>query len=120
MSPNEIRALVSLPAKAEGQGLMTPAGTPSDVVGPNPQPDEQPQTPAMMGNDNIKKLSGREYQNLMRIVRHYAQEKITLEMANQRVIEGTYRDMTAEAGDAPTSAGSLTSRLEGRRADRTL
>jgi hypothetical protein len=34
-----------------------------------------------------------------------------LEMANQRVIEGTYRDMTAEAGDAPTSAGSLTTRL---------
>jgi hypothetical protein len=26
-----------------------------------------------------------------------------LEMANQRVIEGTYRDMTAEAEDAPTS-----------------
>ena len=34
-----------------------------------------------------------------------------LEMANQRVIEGTYRDMTAEAGDAPTSTGSLTTRL---------
>jgi hypothetical protein len=88
MSPNEIRALVSLPAKAEGQGLVTPAGTPSDVVGPNPQPDEQPQTPAMMGNDNIKKLSGREYQNLMRIVRHYAQEKITLEMARTMLSAG--------------------------------
>jgi hypothetical protein len=34
-----------------------------------------------------------------------------LEMANQRVIEGTYRDITTEAGDAPTSAGSLTTRL---------
>ena len=34
-----------------------------------------------------------------------------LEMANQRVIEGTYRDMTSEAGDAPTSTGSLTTRL---------
>jgi hypothetical protein len=26
-----------------------------------------------------------------------------LEMANARVIEGTYRDITTEAGDAPTS-----------------
>jgi hypothetical protein len=42
----------------------------------------------MMGNDNIKKLSGREYQNLMRIVRHYAQEKITLEMARTMLSAG--------------------------------
>jgi hypothetical protein len=34
-----------------------------------------------------------------------------LEMANQRVIEGTYRDTTAEAEDASTSLGSLTTRL---------
>ena len=34
-----------------------------------------------------------------------------LEMANQRVIEGVYHDTTAEAGDAPTSTGSLTTRL---------
>ena len=37
-----------------------------------------------------------------------------LEMADQRVIEGTYRDMTAEAEGASTPAGSLTSRLEGQ------
>jgi hypothetical protein len=43
---------------------------------PNPTSNRKP--PMVMGNDNIKKLSGREYQNLMRIVRHYAQEKITL------------------------------------------
>jgi hypothetical protein len=79
MTPEEMREKAGLPALEK---------QPADVVGPNPQPDEQPQTPAMMGNDNIKKLSGREYQNLMRIVRHYAQEKITLEMARTMLSAG--------------------------------
>jgi hypothetical protein len=79
MTPEELREKAGLPALEK---------QPADVVGPNPQPDEQPQTPAMMGNDNIKKLSGREYQNLMRIVRHYAQEKITLEMARTMLSAG--------------------------------
>ena len=79
MTPEELREKAGLPALEK---------QPADVVGPNPQPDEVPQTPAMMGNDNIKKLSGREYQNLMRIVRHYAQEKITLEMARTMLSAG--------------------------------
>ena len=59
------------------------------MVGPNPQPDEQPQAvEALQSNDNIKKLSGREYQNLMRIVRQYMQEKITLEMARTMLSAG--------------------------------
>jgi hypothetical protein len=43
---------------------------------------------ALQSNDNIKKLSGREYQNLMRIVRQYMQEKITLEMARTMLSAG--------------------------------
>jgi hypothetical protein len=79
MTPEELREKAGLPALEK---------QPADVVGPNPQPDEQPQTPMVMGNDNIKKLSGREYQNLMRIVRHYAQDKITLEMARTMLSAG--------------------------------
>jgi len=79
MTPEELREKAGLPALEK---------QPADVVGPNPQPDEVPQTPVVMGNDNIKKLSGREYQNLMRIVRHYAQEKITLEMARTMLSAG--------------------------------
>jgi hypothetical protein len=79
MTPEELREKAGLPALEK---------QPADVVGPKPQPDEQPQTPVVMGNDNIKKLSGREYQNLMRIVRHYAQEKITLEMARTMLSAG--------------------------------
>jgi hypothetical protein len=80
MSPNEIRALVSLPAKAEGQGLSPDTAT---EVSPEPTAPQ-----GLASNDNIKKLSGREYQNLMRIVRHYAQEKITLEMARTMLSAG--------------------------------
>ena len=79
MTPEELREKAGLPALEK---------QPADVVGPNPQPDEQPQAPAQLSNDNIKKLSGREYQNLMRIVRHYAQEKITLEMARTMLSAG--------------------------------
>jgi hypothetical protein len=72
----------------EKAGLQ-PLAKPADVVGPNPQPDEQPQSvEALQSNDNIKKLSGREYQNLMRIVRQYMQEKITLEMARTMLSAG--------------------------------
>jgi hypothetical protein len=72
----------------EKAGLQ-PLEKPADVVGPNPQPDEQPQTVEQLAsNDNIKKLSGREYQNLMRIVRQYMQEKITLEMARTMLSAG--------------------------------
>jgi hypothetical protein len=72
----------------EKAGLQ-PLEKPADVVGPNPQPDEQPQTVEQLSsNDNIKKLSGREYQNLMRIVRQYMQDKITLEMARTMLSAG--------------------------------
>ena len=79
MTPEELREKAGLPVLEK---------QPADVVGPNPQTDEVPQTPAQLSNDNIKKLSGREYQNLMRIVRHYAQEKITLEMARTMLSAG--------------------------------
>jgi hypothetical protein len=72
----------------EKAGLQ-PLEKPADVVGPNPQPDEQPQAVEQLAsNDNIKKLSGREYQNLMRIVRQYMQDKITLEMARTMLSAG--------------------------------
>jgi hypothetical protein len=72
----------------EKAGLQ-PLEKPADVVGPNPQPDEQPQAvETLQSNDNIKKLSGREYQNLMRIVRQYMQDKITLEMARTMLSAG--------------------------------
>jgi len=72
----------------EKAGLQ-PLEKPADVVGPNAQPDEQPQAVEQLAsNDNIKKLSGREYQNLMRIVRQYMQEKITLEMARTMLSAG--------------------------------
>ncbi len=55
---------------------------------PIPNPTSNRKRLPQLSNDNIKKLSGREYQNLMRIVRHYAQEKITLEMARTMLSAG--------------------------------
>ena len=39
-------------------------------------------------NEAIKTLSGRQYQNLMRIVRHYSQGKVTLEQARTMLTAG--------------------------------
>lgn len=61
----------------------------------NPVVDDVPVTPVqvpdeqeMSVNENIKKLSGREYQGLLRIVREYNKEKITRGQAAQMLMAG--------------------------------
>jgi hypothetical protein len=61
----------------------------------NPIVDDKPVTPVQVGdneemsiNENIKGLKGREYQNLMRIVREYNKEKITRGQAMQMLMSG--------------------------------
>jgi hypothetical protein len=61
----------------------------------NPVVDDAPVTPVqvpdqqeMAVNENIKKLSGREYQGLLRIVREYNKEKITKGQATQMLMSG--------------------------------
>ena len=61
----------------------------------NPIVDDVPVTPVqvpdqqeMTVNENIKKLSGREYQGLLRIVREYNKEKITKQQATQMLMAG--------------------------------
>lgn len=61
----------------------------------NPVVDDVPVTPVqvpdqqeMAVNENIKKLSGREYQGLLRIVREYNKEKITRGQAAQMLMSG--------------------------------
>jgi hypothetical protein len=61
----------------------------------NPVVDDVPVTPVqvpdqqeMAVNENIKKLSGREYQGLLRIVREYNREKITKTQATQMLMSG--------------------------------
>ena len=61
----------------------------------NPVVDDVPVTPVqvpdqqeMTVNENIKKLSGREYQGLLRIVREYNKEKITKQQATQMLMAG--------------------------------
>ena len=61
----------------------------------NPVVDDVPVTPVQVAdeqemsvNENIKKLSGREYQGLLRIVREYNKEKITRGQAAQMLMAG--------------------------------
>ncbi len=59
-------------------------------IGTNPKGGETvvgPETELSI-NDNLKKLSGREYQNLMRIIREYSKNKITRDMAKQMLKSG--------------------------------
>jgi len=68
-----------------------------DVI-ENPSVVDTPTTPVEVGsddteqqqliNENIKKLSGREYQGLIRIVREYNKEKITRGQAMQMLMSG--------------------------------
>ena len=63
-------------------------------VNENPIVDDAPVTPVdaesekMIINENIKGLKGREYQNLMRIVREYNKGKISRQQAKQMLMAG--------------------------------
>lgn len=83
-----------------------------DVI-ENPTVVDKPTTPVEVGpdsteqqqlsiNENIKKLSGREYQSLLRIVREYNKEKITRGQAMQMLMSGyglTEEQCTAWLGE---------------------
>ena len=65
MTPDEIRSLAGLIPSTGG--VVTPDGSM-----PAPQ---------VLGNDSIKNLTGRQYQNVMRIVRQFTGGKLTKEQA---------------------------------------
>jgi hypothetical protein len=57
-------------------------------------------------NENIKGLKGREYQNLMRIIRKYSKEKITRGQAVQMLMSGyglTEEECSVYLGDEETN-----------------
>lgn len=74
MSPDEIRSLAGLVPKAP----MTDASGQTIVT---------QQTP-MVSNDAIKNLTGRQYQNVMRIVRQFGNGKLTKEQASLMLKNG--------------------------------
>jgi hypothetical protein len=63
-------------------------------VNENPIVEDAPVTPVeaesekILINENIKGLKGREYQNLMRIVREYNKGKISRQQAKQMLMAG--------------------------------
>jgi len=79
LEQNPILDIDELPTDA---GLTSKPGQVTSTL-PNPGSETE-----MSVNDNLKKLSGREYQNLMRIIREYSKNKITREMAKQMLKSG--------------------------------
>lgn len=78
MTGNEIRALVGLAAMNGGENPSGPIG---QAIA-----DEMQNESAV--NDNLKNLSGRQYQQLMRVIRQYSQGKITKEIATTMLKAG--------------------------------
>ncbi len=76
MTPDEIRSLA---------GLIPAATTGQPVVGDGSMPAPPP---VKLGNDNIKNLTGRQYQNVMRIVRQFNTGKLTKEQASLMLKQG--------------------------------
>lgn len=65
MTPEEIRALAGLVNPQQGNGTTTP-----NIASP------------MASNDALRNLTGRQYQNVMRIVRNFGNGKLTKEQAS--------------------------------------
>ena len=84
MTPDELREKAGLePLKTAGQV---------------DEPQAEIEAASEPINEAIRTLSGRQYQNLMRIVRHYGQGKISMEQA--RTMLGAGFGLTAEQVDA--------------------
>ena len=79
MTPNEIRSLVGLLPKEGGD--LPPVGS-TDVS----QPGELSE--GMTVNENIKNMTGRQHQQLLRIIRQVGQGKITREVAQTMLKAG--------------------------------
>lgn len=77
MSPNEIRKLVNLDATPTGEAVPTAENI-----------DVNKTVGVEAVNENIKGLKGREYQNMMRIIREYNKGKLTREQAAHMLMTG--------------------------------
>ena len=81
LTQNEIRALMGKEPLQSGEVTIAGKSAQVDTI---PVPQETP----MVSNDNIKNLSGRQYQNVMRIVRQFTQGKLTKPQASLMLKNG--------------------------------
>lgn len=74
LTKNEIRALASLPPMPDGDFIPNPDGSaPEPVATPTLDSD----LPQVSANDNIKNLTAKQHQQLMRIIRQYSKGQLT-------------------------------------------
>ena len=103
LTDNEIRGLAGLLPKPGGDVLPLPDGkTPATESAPKLDSDE----PVIPINDNIKNLTGKQRQNLDRIVKNYKQGKITYEVAKHQLQTGfglSDKDVSIYLGAQPAA-----------------
>ena len=77
LAPNELRGIVGLAPKEGGEGIgvtdIVPQATPND---------------SGIVNDNLRSMSGRQWQQMTRIVREFSKGKITREQASMMLRSG--------------------------------
>lgn len=104
LTDNEIRGFASLPPKDGGDALLLPDGS---APAPTPAaPTLESDAPVIPINDNIKNLTGKQRQNLDRIVKNYKQGKITYEVAKHQLQTGfglSDKDVTVYLGAQPAA-----------------
>lgn len=74
LTPNELRGIVGLQPKEGGEGIAT--ATP------------EVNTNGVQVNENLKSMTGRQYQQVLRIIRQFGQGKITKEIAQTMLRSG--------------------------------
>lgn len=100
MTPNEIRALIGLPAQVGGDKVPTASTDTTQTM----------QTDGSNVNEHLKNLTGRQHQQLLRIIRQFGQGKITREMATALLKSGmgmSDEDITAMLGSDEQFAASI-------------
>lgn len=104
LTDNEIRGLASLPPKEGGDTLLLPDGSTPASTPAAPTLDSD--APVIPINDNIKNLTGKQRQNLDRIVKNYKQGKITYEVAKHQLQTGfglSDKDVSIYLGAQPAA-----------------
>lgn len=86
LTDNEVRGLAGLPPTPGGDVIKLPDGTPASSVVDDSVLDSD-EVPVKI-NENIKNLSGKQMQNIERIVKKYKQGKMTVEIAKHMLRTG--------------------------------
>jgi hypothetical protein len=107
LTKNEIREIANLPPVVGGDLIPTLDGSiPTTIASPTLDTD----IPQVAANDNIKNLSAKQHQQLMRIIRQYSKEQLTESAAKALLRAGlglSEDDINSLLGIEPTAMSAI-------------